>query len=52
MRSFCATLYITQKSDCKFKTSLHIKVKVKVKFTLEHATKFQRGNKSIALHFL
>jgi hypothetical protein len=32
-------------------TSLCVKVKVKVKFTLEHATKAQRGSRVIALIF-
>jgi len=34
------------------KNSLYIKVKVNVKFTLEQATKAQRGNSGIALLFL
>jgi hypothetical protein len=33
-------------------TSNNIKVKVKVKFTLEQATKAQRGNRGIALLFI
>ena len=31
---------------------MHVKVKVKVKFTLELATMAQRGNRDIALLFL
>ena len=31
---------------------LKIKVKVKVKFTMEHATKAQRGNRGITIIFL
>jgi len=34
------------------KSSLYIKVKVKVNFTLEQATKAQRGSSGIALLFL
>jgi hypothetical protein len=31
---------------------VHTKIKIKVKFTIEQATKAQRGNRGIALLFL
>jgi hypothetical protein len=38
--------------SCTINELFPVKLKVKIKFTLEQATKFKKGSRSIALHLL
>jgi hypothetical protein len=53
-RNYCElTKFVPYRNHfCTYCNTVNVKVKVKVKFTLEQATKAQRGSIGIALLFL